>query len=269
VARIHLTAITCCSITMLIQSTMTAASLSASVDTFFETDGVIDCLHLSGGGPGTVNAPLVGCLQTFGQSSFQSAGAANAAFGTLRALGSISYTNLSVPSGDFEINWFVRADADMTDTLTIPKGSFFDVTINFSGSESNAGAFFFIDGATVLYSFPGSTTFRVPFKAGVPFEFSELLRVDLEGRLTPDQPQGRSFSQFVDLSHTVQIVSTQVLDSQGNPITGDTITSESGFDYNNPLGAGVAIPEPTSTGLMLAGLALVGSALIRRHRASR
>ena len=39
-----------------------AAGLSASVNTFFENNGVIDCTQTSGGGFGFIDAPLVGCL---------------------------------------------------------------------------------------------------------------------------------------------------------------------------------------------------------------
>jgi hypothetical protein len=132
----------------------------------------------------------------------------------------VNYSNLSVPSGDFEITWFLRADADITDTLTIPQGSLLDVTIDFSGTESHAAAIFFIDGQGVPYSFPGPNTFQIPFEAGVPFAFNTGLRVDLSGAPTLNDTQGQSFARFVDLTHTVQIVSTQVLDSQGNPLTG-------------------------------------------------
>ena len=244
-----------------------AAELSASVDTFFETDGVIDCVQSSGGGFGTVNAPLVGCSQTFGQSQFQSQGSASAAFGILRAFGSISFTNLSVPAGSFSLTWFDRADADMSDTLTISRGSFLDLTVAFSGTESHAGAIFFLDGAGVPYTFPGPNTFRLPFKAGVPFALDEGLRVDLEGSLMPGQPQGQSFSQFADFSHTVQIVSTQVVDSLGNPVTDASITSASGFDYNNPLGSSASVPEAASIRLVAGGMALVWAAqAIRRRR---
>jgi hypothetical protein len=218
--RIHLIGFICWSTMALAPLTIAGSTLSASAGADFLTNGVIDCLQTSGGGLGTVDAPLVGCPQAFGQSVFQSTAQANAAFRTLRVLGTVNYSNLSVPSGDFEITWFLRADADITDTLTIPQGSLLDVTIDFSGTESHAAAIFFIDGQGVPYSFPGPNTFQIPFEAGVPFAFNTGLRVDLSGAPTLNDTQGQSFARFVDLTHTVQIVSTQVLDSQGNPLTG-------------------------------------------------
>jgi hypothetical protein len=246
---------------------MAGSSLSATVNADFITNGATaTCVQSSGGGPGTPDAPLAGCLQTFGQTMFQSEGSASAAYGTLRVFGSVSYTNLSLPAGDTEFEWLLRAEADIQDTLTISQGSFLDVTIDFSGSESNAGAFFLLDGATVPYSFPGPNTFRIPFKAGVPFAFDEGVRVDLPGLFMSGQPEGQSFSQYVDLSHTVQIVSTEVLDSQGNPISGATITSQSGFDYADPLGT-TATPEPGSIGFLLAGMAgVLGGNCYKRRR---
>jgi hypothetical protein len=254
-----------CAAVALAPSTL-AAGLSASVDTFFENNGVIDCIQNSGGGFGVINAPLVGCLQTFGQSEFQSAGSASAAFGTLRAFGSVSYTNLNVPAGSTGLNWFDRADADMSDTLTIPRGSFLDLTVAISGTVSNATVFFFLDGAVPPFSFPGLNTFRIPFRAGVPFNLDEGLRVDIEGSLSPDQPQGRSFAQFADFSHTVQIVGTQVFDSAGNPVADAPITSASGFDYNNPLGGFTAAPEPVSILLVAAGMSLVWALRVMGRR---
>lgn len=242
--RFHLIVLICCSAVSFVPSTMTAAGLDASDGAVFETDGAVDCVQSNNGGFGTPVAPLVGCLQTFGQSEFKSAAEASAAFGSLRVLGSTSYTNLSVPSGHNELEWFLRADADFQDTLTIAQGSFLSVTVNFSGTESNAGAFFFLDGAVKPTTFPGPNTFLIPYKAGVPFVYSEGLRVDLSDSLMIGQPQGQSFAKFVDLTHTVQIISTQVLDSQGNVIPGVTIGSESGFDYNNPVGVTASTPEP-------------------------
>jgi PEP-CTERM motif len=256
--RILLFALICC-------STVKGAGLDASDGAVFGLDGVEDCVQSNNGGFGVSVAPLVGCLETFGQSEFKSAASASAAFGTLRVLGSTSATNLSVPAGHNELEWFLRADADFQDTLTIAQGSFLSVTVNFSGTESNAGAFFFLDGATKPTTFPGPNTFLIPYRAGVPFLFSEGLRVDLSDSLMIGQPQGQSFAEFVDLSHTVQIVSTEVLDSQGNVIPGVAIGSESGFDYNNPLGTS-AVPEPSSVfflGMVCLGIA---AASIRNKR---
>jgi hypothetical protein len=45
-----------CAVAALAPSTL-ASGLSASVDIFFENDGVIDCLQSSGGGFGIVDVP--------------------------------------------------------------------------------------------------------------------------------------------------------------------------------------------------------------------
>jgi hypothetical protein len=100
----------------------------------------------------------------------------------------------------------------------------------------------------------------------VPFEFDEGLRVDFGGSLTLNDAQGQTFSRFVDLLHTVRIVGTQVLDSQGNPISGATITSESGFNYNDPLG-GAPVPEPGTVAFVAVGVAsLIVKRWVKRER---
>jgi hypothetical protein len=168
-SRFHLIAVICCGATAFAPAALKGSALSALVNADFVTNGATaTCAETSGGGLGTVNAPLTGCLQTFGTSLFQSKGSANAAFGTLRVLGSINYTNLSIPSGDFEFEWLLRAEADMQDKLTIPTGSFLDVTVSFTGTESNAGAMFFLDGASCRTRSRGRTHFEFHLEREFP-----------------------------------------------------------------------------------------------------
>jgi hypothetical protein len=61
-------------------------------------------------------------------------------------------------------------------------------------------------------------------------------------------------SLLSDWSDTATLESVQVLDDKGNPLSGVTITSESGFDYNNvgtvPPPAPESVPEPPTALLM-------------------
>jgi hypothetical protein len=68
--RIHLIGFICWSTMALAPLTIAESTLSASAGADFLTNGVIDCLQTSGGGLGTVDAPLVGCPQAFGRPYF-------------------------------------------------------------------------------------------------------------------------------------------------------------------------------------------------------
>jgi hypothetical protein len=228
--------------------------LSALANATFSTSAGTLCDQTSGGYFGVLEAPLISCSVAFEQSSFSSAAAASApAFGILRVVGKTEFSHLSVPSGAFEIGWVLKASATMEDTLTIPEGSFLAITYSF---QKGPQATFFLDGAGQP-TFPGPNTFDLPFKPGVPFVLQEEMRINLSGGITLNDHQDQTFSQFID-DASFQIVSTQVLDGQLNPLPGVVITSESGFNYNDP------VPEPGAAALQ--GASLAGLALLRLGR---
>jgi hypothetical protein len=70
-----------------------------------------------------------------------------------------------------------------------------------------------------------------------------------------------------DFSHTGVFGPAIVFDQFGNPVTGATVTSDSGYDYLSPSGAVTAAPEPgTLAPFALASIAL---AALRRPRSIR
>jgi hypothetical protein len=71
---------------------------------------------------------------------------------------------------------------------------------------------------------------------------------------------GNADASFFD---TAQLVGIDLFDASGNLITGYTLTSVSGTDYLHPAGPS-AVPEPTQTAMLLAGLAAIVGALRRR-----
>jgi hypothetical protein len=68
-----------------------------------------------------------------------------------------------------------------------------------------------------------------------------------------------------DFINSAMVGGAVVLDSNGNVVPGATVTSESGFNYNDPIPSGAATPEPASLALFGSGLAgLFAIRLLRR-----
>src|SRR4029079_18461767 len=67
-------------------------------------------------------------------------------------------------------------------------------------------------------------------------------------------PDPDNFDEFVDLSHTVQFLGSQVLDASGHPIFGATITADSGFDYTAGAPSVSSVPEAPAFAYMALGL---------------
>jgi hypothetical protein len=90
----------------------------------------------------------------------------------------------------------------------------------------------------------------------IPFTSSSF---GLAAQLTAQVGCTAPCSASADLGHTALIGSYQILDSNLNPITGATLTSESGYDYITPPAGAAApgVPEPASAFLVASVLGLL------------
>jgi hypothetical protein len=66
-----------------------------------------------------------------------------------------------------------------------------------------------------------------------------------------------------DFAHTAKVGGATIVDTNGNPVLGTTITSSSGYDYTQSLDPST-VPEPPSFGFVLLGLA-AGALMHLRH----
>jgi hypothetical protein len=107
-----------------------------------------------------------------------------------------------------------------------------------------------LNAKTNLYSGMLGGTLYIPFSAGF---------VDLTQEFTAtwlcESELGNSCSVRGDFLHTAAVGDAALLDTAGNPLTGFTITSESGLDYSRELATPTSVPEPASWLLIAAGLA--------------
>jgi hypothetical protein len=76
-----------------------------------------------------------------------------------------------------------------------------------------------------------------------------------QGASTPTHLSGGAIT--TDFSHTAALQQVTVTDAFGNPISGPTFDSYSGFDYLGLGGSSSGVPEPGTWTLMVAGLTLL------------
>lgn len=86
-----------------------------------------------------------------------------------------------------------------------------------------------------------------------------------QGASTPTHMSSGSIS--TDFSHTAALQQVIVTDAYGNPMSGLSFTSDSGFDYLGLGGGSAAVPEPGTWALLAIGL--TGIVVGRRRRAGR
>ena len=115
---------------------------------------------------------------------------------------------------------------------------------------------------------PTSIPLTFTVQSGVPFDFTLFLtlssQVSVGSETTDGGDVAGSASSSADYSHTLDWGGiSSVVDANGDPITDWTVTSASGFDYALPY----AVPEPSTWGIMIGGLALLAFFRFRTRRA--
>jgi hypothetical protein len=188
------------------------------------------------------------------------------------------YDNLTISSGSFLELPFHITGAVTAAVLTVPTDAAgtprSDVEFFINCSANPLGSFTVHD-CTQDLNFSSSQSVDTTMDLIVPFgdgqKFGLTLTPTLEATVFtvsnfPDNPILVSTGQAVgDFSHSVVLGPAVVLDANMHPITGATITSDSGFDYFNPPGEpnGAAVPEPSALILCAAALGFV---FLRRRR---
>jgi hypothetical protein len=112
---------------------------------------------------------------------------------------------------------------------------------------------------------PSSIPVSFVVRVGSPFHLTitldALASAVADSGIDPQNPGTASADSIADFSHTLSWGGiTSVTDSDGNPITDWTVTSDSGFDYSQPF---VDVPEPST--LAFLAIALPGLLLVSRY----
>jgi len=200
---------------------------------------------------------------------------ANAQFGGLRASADLRFAGFDFMPDTDHAAFAAKASAGFHDTLIFNKGAVWEFGVAVSGQsvlvkgtgqafdKYNAGWWCFNPFGAGCGISPygvsslGTATFQVNIPPGGSLAITPRLDIDIEALMLRDgqgdPPPYLPLTQdsYVDLSHTVQFVSSQVLDTNGSPIPDATISSESGFDYLRP------VPEPPALASAILGASSV------------
>jgi hypothetical protein len=222
----------------------TALAASGALAKVFDTSfGPPVCLQdLSSFTPGSgVEARCIGNVPG---GTFDIFATASATFGKLGVLTHVDINHVRFPAtGGFDDDSF----ASFSDTLTVSAGSQAVFTFGIRGAPvldihgipiparvhfgkiGDIAQVVYAPGAQVSLTYSGVTPGK-PFNIG--FALHELAEDPIgSSSCTPDG--FCDWHLIGDFSDTASLKSVQVLDDNGNPISGVTITSESGFDYSN------------------------------------
>jgi hypothetical protein len=126
-------------------------------------------------------------------------------------------------------------------------GTLADMGVTIAGNPAedffaSDSGFISTDWATQTYAINGTTPQTIQVQFSNQFTMNNI-----------DYPDGATISGTSDFSGTLTLEAIDVVDANGNPVSGVTVSSESGTSY--------PIPEPTALGLLLPAFL----ALIRRR----
>ncbi len=268
---------------------MSSASpaIAASLATFDRVTAFVDSSGLCANGAQTVqnigaaSVPDIRCSN----ASFSATTSALSEFGALHALGDLRFTGFTFGPQTQFASFEAQVRAQYFDTLLFgPGAATWEVTVGVSGQsvfitngkafDKNVGWCFNLFGSVcssgAVLANIGTATFDVPIPKDGILAISPALLIDLSSSFQRDgsgaPPDPDNFDEFVDLSHTVQFLGSQVLDASGHPIFGATITADSGFDYTAGAPSVSSVPEEPAFAYMALGLSGVMFGRWKKHR---
>jgi hypothetical protein len=203
------------------------------------------------------------CLGRAAGTTFNALAFGNAAFGRLGVLVSVDLNNLTVGNGFPGLD--VEGFASFSDVLTFSAGS--TALFPFIVTGSGGGLLGKIGDTLQVVNVPPAEVVTLSYQIapGVPVAIGFAFETGLRNVGCPFPLVTCDFHFLADLSDTAALQRVQVLDSRGNPLTGVTITSESGFDYSG--GVQSSVPEPGT--LLFTGLGCALLFLIAKHTCIR
>jgi hypothetical protein len=231
----------------------------------------------------SVEGATINAVFTAGTGTATVSANSQSAYGVLHSQAGASFTGSTTPE-----LIYVNGAAGFSDEITISFAPFTGSTgyllvgFTLDGTISNSGS---LNAAAYVNAAVGSTIGQVPnftssaagqfffpetfsFVYGTPFGLYFNLGT-VAGSFNPGPP-GRIFpytatasgSGDSDFEDTLVLTALDVVDSQGNPVSGVTFTSESGTQYS----ADGVVPEPSTPLLVGAGIVAIG---VLRFRARK
>jgi hypothetical protein len=206
-------------------------------------------------------------------------------FGALHAFSDLRFNGFTFGPQTQFASFEAQVRAQYFDTLLFgPGAATWEVTVGVSGQsvfitngkafDKNVGWCFNLFGSVcssgAVLANIGTATFDVPIPKNGILAINPALLIDLGASFQLDgsgAPPAPNFdAEFVDLSHTVQFLGSQVLDASGNPIFGATISADSGFDYLASVPSVSGVPEESAFTYMALGLSGVMLGRWKKHR---
>jgi len=250
-------------------------AIAASLATFDRVTAIVDSSGLCANGAQTVqntgaaSVPDIRCSN----ASFSATTSALSEFGALHAFSDLRFNGFTFGPQTQFASFEAQVRAQYFDTLLFgPGAATWEVTVGVSGQsvfitngkafDKNVGWCFNLFGAVCSSGFVmaniGTVTFDVPIPKNGILAINPALLVDLGATFQLDgsgaPPDPANFDEFVDLSHTVQFLGSQVLDASGHSISGATISADSGFDYLAGAPSVSSVPEESAFAYMALGL---------------